>query len=80
MRRTVTPNLSQLNGFLLEQLGYGMNAPDGDAESIRRFLDLLPSFEEKLTSYRAEDNSAIEAKLDQLLADDCAELKRYARR
>jgi uncharacterized protein (TIGR00661 family) len=70
----------QLNGFLVEQLGYGMNAPEGDAESIRRFLELLPGFEAKLESYRAEDNSAIEDKLDELLADDCTELKRYAKR
>lgn len=70
----------QLNGYLIEQLGYGMNAPEGDAESIRRFLNSLATFEAKLTAYRAEDNSAIEAKLDELLANDCAELRRFARR
>ncbi len=70
----------QLNGYLLEQLGYGMNSPAGDAETIGRFLDSLGAFESKLESYRAEDNSAILGKLDELLADDCAELKRFASR
>jgi uncharacterized protein (TIGR00661 family) len=70
----------QLNAHLLETLGYGINSPDGSAESVRRFLDALPEFEKRLETYRTADNSAVTAKLDELLADGCAELKRLARR
>lgn len=70
----------QLNGYLLQELGYGLNAPEPDADSLRFFLNSLSDFEDNLAAYRAEDNSAIEKKLDDLLADGCAELNRFARR
>jgi len=63
----------QLNGFLVEHLGYGLNG----TEKLTVFLDGLSGFDESLKAYRAEDNSAIEQKLDALLAEDCALLKRY---
>lgn len=70
----------QLNGYLLQDLGYGLNAPRPDADSLRLFLNSLADFEVNLASYRAEDNSAIQQKLDELFADDCAELKWFASR
>ncbi len=70
----------QLNGYLLQELGYGLNAPRPDADALRFFLNSLSDFEGNLAAYRSEDNSAIEAKLDELLVDDCAELKRFGRR
>jgi uncharacterized protein (TIGR00661 family) len=68
----------QLNGYLLQELGYGVNAPQPDADRLRFFLNSLSDYQGNLESYRAEDNAKIEAKLDELLADDCAELKRFA--
>ena len=68
----------QLNGYLVEHLGYGLNAPDGQEEIVDRFLEGLDSFDDALKGYRAEDNSAIEAKLDELLANDAAMLRSSA--
>jgi uncharacterized protein (TIGR00661 family) len=65
----------ELNGFLLAKLQYGTNVRKPDEGSIAGFLYHLPDYEAQLQSYRAEDNSAIEKKLDQLLADDCALLR-----
>lgn len=67
----------QLNAFLVEHLGYGLNGLDGDRDVLESFLASLGRFDEKLKDYRAEDNAAIEQKLDALLADECALLKRY---
>jgi len=66
----------QLNGFLLEHLGYGLNDRVGNPEVLDRFLNQLNVFESRLADYRAEDNTAIQRKLDELLADDCRELRR----
>jgi len=62
----------ELNGFLVEHLGYGLNAREGREDTLDRFLGSLGASEAALQAYRAEDNSAIEAKLDELLADDAA--------
>jgi len=62
----------ELNGLLLEQLHYGMNSRKVNRETVGSFLYRLPDYEEHLAGYRAEDNSAICAKLDELLADGCA--------
>lgn len=67
----------QLNAVLVEQLGYGVNAPDGSPARISEFLGRLDEFDERLKAYRSEDNSAIERKLDELLQNDCALLRRY---
>lgn len=66
----------ELNGFLVEHLGYGLNGTDRFTE----FLTNVEKFEDKLQAYRAEDNSAIEQKLDELLADNARQLKLYATR
>ena len=41
------------------------------------FFYRLPDYREKLRSYEAGDNSQIKAKLDELLADDCALARRF---
>lgn len=67
----------QLNGFLVEHLGYGLNDGEGQPAILDDFLGNLGRFDEKLKDYRAEDNTAIEQKLDELLADDGFLLKKY---
>ncbi|MBN2427389.1 MAG: hypothetical protein JXK94_03535 [Deltaproteobacteria bacterium] len=66
----------ELNGHLLEKLQYGANVRRISPETIGNFLYRLPDFSERLKGYRAEDNRAITAKLDELLLDDCAQLKK----
>lgn len=61
----------QLNAYQLEELGYGKNGQAATAEAIGDFLYRLPDYRAKLADYRSGDNSAIKAKLDELLADDC---------
>jgi len=65
----------ELNGFLLAKLQYGAYVRRPDEESIAGFLYHLPDYEAQLQTYRAEDNSAIKEKLDQLLADNCSSLR-----
>jgi len=67
----------QLNGYLVEHLGYGLNAPGGSPEVLAKFLDTLDQFGEEMAEYPVADNSAICAKLDAFLEDECALLKRY---
>ena len=61
----------QLNGFQLANLGYGKSADEPSAESIGDFLYRLPDYAERLQEYDGRDSSAIKAKLDELLADEC---------
>ncbi len=61
----------QLNGYQLEQLGYGKFAAEASAEVIGDFLYRLPDFDAALSAYSSEGNRAITEKLDELLADDC---------
>ncbi len=67
----------QLNGHQLAQMGCGKNAPDVTAESVGDFLYRLPDYRDRLTDYAASDNREIKAKLDELLADDCALLRDF---
>ena len=67
----------ELNGFQLEQLGYGKSVAEVDGESIGNFLYRLPDYRERLEGYRAGDNSEIKGKLDELLGDDCAVVRRF---
>ena len=67
----------ELNAHLLEDLNYGKNGRTADSESIGDFLYRLPEYQAALESYPAQDNSAILAKLDELLADDCALAREY---
>ena len=67
----------QLNGFQLQRLGYGISVDEPSPMAVSSFLYHLPDFRENLASYRREDNSAILAKLDELLADDCAQVRQF---
>ena len=70
----------ELNGHLLEKLQYGANVRHISSEAIGNYLYHLPDFSEKLKEYRAEDNRAITAKLDELLMNDCTLLKKHHRK
>ena len=75
----------QLNAFCLETLGYGMNAGRADEDTLRRFLCLLPRYREALGHYAdgysnnpdAPRNEQICARLDALLADNAALLRKF---
>ena len=67
----------ELNGFQLGRLGYGKSVAEVDGESIGDFLYRLPDYRERLAEYRPGDNSEIKAKLDELLADNCAGVRRF---
>lgn len=67
----------ELNGFLVEHLGYGLNDRTGNPAMLDQFLDQLNAFDERLANYRAEDNSALQSKLDELLADGGRELRQW---
>ena len=62
----------ELNAHLLDDLNYGKNGRTADSESIGDFLYRLPEYRSALEEYPAQDNSVILAKLDELLANDCA--------
>jgi UDP:flavonoid glycosyltransferase YjiC (YdhE family) len=62
----------ELNAFQLERSGYGKRVTDVSPESIGDFLYRLPDYAERLDAYQPGDNRAIKAKLDELLAEDCA--------
>ncbi|MEO1998352.1 MAG: glycosyltransferase family protein [Planctomycetaceae bacterium] len=70
----------QLNGFQLQRLGYGVSVDEPSDSAVSSFLYHLPDYRQRLAAYPGEDNSAILAKLDALLADDCAEARRYHER
>jgi uncharacterized protein (TIGR00661 family) len=75
----------QLNAYCLQQLGYGMNANRADLATLQAFFERLPQFIEALSRYpdgysnnpEAARNLQICAKLDELLADDAALLRRF---
>jgi len=67
----------ELNGFQLAKIGYGKNMPEVDAEAIGDFLYHLPDYRTALTDYACGDNRQIKAKLDELLADNCALARRF---
>ncbi len=67
----------QLNGFQLNQLGYGMSIDEAGPEAIGYFLYRLPDFEHRLQQYNPGDHRAITSKLDELLADHAALAKKY---
>ncbi|MBI5544269.1 MAG: teichoic acid biosynthesis protein [Deltaproteobacteria bacterium] len=56
-----------LNARYLEQLGFGLYAPELTGDLLERFLLQLPFFEKKLAGYRQDGNSLLLAKLDELL-------------
>ncbi len=67
----------ELNAFWMAKLDYGINLRRIRLEAIGNFLYRLPDFREKLDEYRAEDNTAIKAKLGELLDKNCALAKEY---
>lgn len=67
----------ELNGFQLAREGYGKSVAEVTGEAIGDFLYRLPDYRERLADYRPGDNSEIKAKLDELLADDCALVRQY---
>ena len=70
----------ELNSYMLGGLGYGKDAAQLGDESLGDFLYHIPDYEQKVAEYPAEDNSAIQQKLDELLADDCALAREFHRR
>ncbi len=62
----------EINGFLLARLKYGVNLRRPSSEAIGHFLYRIPDFAENLKAYPAQDNSAIKARLCELLEDNCA--------
>ena len=56
-----------LNARYLEQMGYGLYAPELTADGLKKFLLQLPFFEEKLAAYQQDGNKLLLAKLDELL-------------
>jgi uncharacterized protein (TIGR00661 family) len=67
----------ELNGYMLEKLSYGLNAKRTSSKTIAEFLYYIPDFEKQLQTYRAEDNTAINNKLDALLSDGCRLAKEF---
>jgi uncharacterized protein Usg len=63
--------------LLLEELGYGISLRSADSTQLAAFLYHIPDFAQSLQRYPKQDNQAIQAKLDELLADDAALLQHY---
>jgi uncharacterized protein (TIGR00661 family) len=70
----------ELNAFWMAKLNYGTNLRRIRSEAVGNFLYRLPDFEERLNEYHAADNTAIKAKLSELLKNDCALVKAYHHR
>jgi uncharacterized protein (TIGR00661 family) len=56
-----------LNARYLDQLGYGLHAPELTGDVLKRFLLQLPFFEEKLAGYSQQGNALLLGKVDELL-------------
>ncbi len=75
----------QLNAVCLEALEYGMNAQQADMATLQSFFDRLPHFSEALVHYphgfrrspEAPRNKSLCAKLDALLANEAALLRKF---
>ncbi len=67
----------QLNGYMLEKLGYGKNVRDVTADAVGNFLYHVPEYAEQLRAYDATDNRAILSKLDELLVNELAALREF---
>lgn len=70
----------ELNAHWLAKLNYGINLRRIRSEAVGNFLYRVPDFRANLNGYRAADNSAIKAKLEELLANDCELAWDYHRR
>jgi uncharacterized protein (TIGR00661 family) len=67
----------ELNAYLLARLKYGLNLGRVRTEAIGNFLYRLSDYKNNLKNYRAEDNSAIKAKLGELLDNYCLLAKEF---
>ena len=67
----------EINAHFLDRLGYGKSMLRPTGTAIGDFLYRLPDYTERLKDYPAEDNHRILAKVDELLADDCALARRF---
>jgi UDP:flavonoid glycosyltransferase YjiC (YdhE family) len=56
-----------LNARYLESLGYGMCAEPIDERALSTFLERIPDFEAKLSSYSQDGNRDLLAKLDEVV-------------
>jgi len=70
----------EINAFLLARLKYGINLRRTNSEAVGHFLYRLPDFVENLKTYQARDNSAIKARIAELLDDNCALAKDFHRK
>jgi len=69
-----------VNGFLLERMQYGLKMNTIRAEGIGHFLYRLPEFQNRLQQRETAGNDGIKAKLDELLADNCALAREFRQR
>jgi len=56
------------NAYYLDKMGYGAYWDQLNKERVESFLFNLPAYRENLRSYSRQDNSALLAKLDELIA------------
>jgi uncharacterized protein (TIGR00661 family) len=62
----------EINTLLLSELNYGIGTTKLKPETIGYFLYQLPKFKKQIQEYPSSNNQAIQIKLDELLADNCA--------
>jgi len=67
----------ELNGMWLDELGLGKNVRDISSDVVGDFLYRLPEYQKEVSSYDAQDNTAIKNRLDELLADDCKSIRSF---
>ena len=67
----------ELNAYWMAKLNYGINIRRIRSEAVGNFLYRVPDFKGRLDAYDAADNSAIEAKLEELLDKNCSLARRY---
>lgn len=56
------------NAYYVSKMGFGSYWDDLDKEKVESFLFNLDSYRENLAKYPRKDNSALFAKLDELIA------------
>ncbi len=67
----------ELNGFLLEDAGWGMNLREIREEAIAAFLYRLPEYRNRLMEIEKWDGGLIKNRLKELLDNNCEEAVRY---
>ena len=67
----------ELNGFLLEKLGYGKNIRSITNDAVSSFLYHIDDYAAALEKIEPYDNFAIMDMLDRLMADDCSLARQY---